>query len=619
MKNLWLFQTAPDGLPKKRQAAFWLWNLGILLAAGVCLGGLSLFFAYGDYPDIIMGSYFRHPLLLLLNLAPVVLLLALLYAALGRSWAAFLLTGAVVWGLSLGNYYKLRFRDDPLMFQDLKNLRDAAAITAMADYDLTPDKRVWFGLGCLLLGTAILFFFVRGRLPKQPRIALLLAAALLWGPMWWACADKNLYESKTDNMAQFDDLERWSSTRLYLSKGFIYPFLHSVTAGAVKPPADYSEAETRALLESYVPQDIPEERQVDLIVLQLEAFADFSLFDGAEGIDFDRAYGVYHQLEEESFTGNLVTNIFAGGTVDTERGFLTGFADQRNYRANTNSYAWYLRSQGYAAEGCHPSYEWFYNRLNVNRYLGIPDYYFIENRFRDLYPHGEAPDEILFPEILRLYEANRDGGGAPYFSFNVTYQGHGPYSTEDVWRGQHFTDGRYSTETANIVDNYLGSVMDTAEWLRWLFDRFRQEERPVVLVVFGDHKPWLGYSNSAYQELGVNLELSSEEGFYNYYATRYLIWANDAAKKSLGGSFTGEGPDVSSCFLMNLLFDQLGWKGNAWTQATNDIWQEIPVLTDVGRYVRNGELTADLDGEGQRVLKTYLDLQYYYSTHFQYD
>ena len=40
MKNLWLFQTAPDGLPKKRQAAFWLWNLGILLAAGVCLGGL---------------------------------------------------------------------------------------------------------------------------------------------------------------------------------------------------------------------------------------------------------------------------------------------------------------------------------------------------------------------------------------------------------------------------------------------------------------------------------------------------------------------------------------------------------------------------------------------------
>lgn len=614
MKAFWLFQPAPDGLSKKRQAVFWLWNEGVLLAAGLCLGWLSMFFAYGDYPDTIMKTYFQHPLLLFLNIAPVVLALFLVYALIGRPWPAFLLTDLVVWGLSLGNYYKLRFRDDPLMFQDLKNLRDAAAITAMADYDLTPDKRVIFGVLCLLFGTVFLFFLARGKLPKRPRLILLAVCAALCFPMAKLMENTNIYSNKTQN---YDQIERWSSTQVYLSKGFVYPFLHSVTANAVKPPAGYSEAETRALLESYTAQDIPEEKKVDLIVLQLEAFADFSLFDGVEGIDFERAYGAYHQLEAESLSGSLVTNIFAGGTVDTERAFLTGFADQRNYRANTNSYAWYLRTQGYTAEGCHPSYEWFYNRRNVNSYLGIPSYYYIENRFRELYSHGEAPDEVLFPEIFRLYEENRDGG-APYFSFNVTYQGHGPYGTEDVWRGSHFTDGRYSTQTANIVDNYLGSVMDTGEQLQWLFAQFQNEDRPVVLAVFGDHKPWLGYGNSAYQELGVNLDLATEEGFYNYYATRYLLWANDAAKAALGNAFTGEGPDVSSCFLINLLFDQLGWTGDAWAQATADIWREIPVLTDVGRYVRNGELTAELDEAGQEVLQTYLGLQYYYSTHFQY-
>ena len=615
MRTFWLFQAAPDGLPRKRQALFWVWNLGILLAAGLCLGWLSLFFAYGDYPDTIMKTYFQHPLILFLNIAPVVLALFLLYALMGRSWPAFLLADLVIWGLSLGNYYKLRFRDDPLMFQDLKNLRDAAAITAMADYDLTPDKRCVFGVLCLLSGTAFLFFLARGKLPKKPRLILLAVCAALCLPTARLMENTDIYNSKTQN---FDQIERWSSTQVYLSKGFVYPFLHSITAGAVKPPAGYSQAETRALLESCTPEDIPEEKKVDLIAIQLEAFADFSLFEGVEGIDFHRAYETYHRLEAESYTGNLVTNIFAGGTVDTERAFLTGFADQRNYRADTNSYAWYLRSQGYAAEGCHPSYEWFYNRRNVNGYLGLPVYYFIENRFRELYPRGEAPDEVLFPEIFRLYEENRDGAGNPYFSFNVTYQGHGPYGTEDVWRGHHFTDGRYSTETANIVDNYLGSVMDTANQLQRLFNRFRQESRPVVLLVFGDHKPWLGYGNSAYQELGVNLDLATEEGFYNYYSTRYLIWANDAAKAALGGGFTGEGPDVSSCFLMNLLFDQLGWTGDSWAQATSAVWQEIPVLTDVGRYVRNGELTAELDAEGQKHLQTYLELQYYYSTHFQY-
>nr|WP_326165355.1 LTA synthase family protein [uncultured Oscillibacter sp.] len=619
MRRPWLLQTGPDGLPKARQAVFWLWNGGILLAAGLCLGLLSLLFAYGDYPDAIMDSYLRHPLLLCLNLAPVVLFLALLYGALGRAGPAFLAGGGVVLGLSLGNYYKLRFRDDPLMYQDLRNLRDAAAITSMADYDLTPDKRVWCGLLALLLGTVFLLCFARGRLPKKARLALLLTAAALCVPMAAACGDDGLYGGETDNMAQFNVTERWSATRQYLSKGFVYPFLHSISAGAVRPPEGYRRAEAEALLASYTPQDIPDARKVDLITIQLEAFADLSRCGGAEGVDLERAYGIYHQLEAEGLSGDLVTNIFGGGTIDTERAFLTGFADQRDYRGKTNSYAWYLGSQGYALEGCHPCYAWFYNRRNVNAYLGIPNYHFIEDRFGELNPTGPAPDSILFPEIFRLYEENRDSGGAPYFSFNVSYQGHGPYSTEGAWRGEHFTDGRYSEATTNIVDNYLGSLLDTQEQLRWLFDRFRQEERPVVLVVFGDHKPWLGDSNSGYQELGIDLTLSRREGFYNYYATRYLIWANDAAKAALGGDLSGEGPDVSSCFLMDLLFDRLGWTGGAWAQATADIWREIPVLTDHGRYVRDGRLTAELDEEGERALQTYLCLQYYYRREFRYD
>ena len=271
-------------------------------------------------------------------------------------------------------------------------------------------------------------------------------------------------------------------------------------------------------------------------------------------------------------------------------------------------------------EGCHPSYDWFYNRKNVNQYLGIPVNYFYENRFSQLYTGGIATDDVLFPEIFRLYEENRDGEGKPYFSFNVTYQGHGPYSTEDTWRGMHYTDGRYSTETTNIVDNYLASLQDTAEQLRLLLNDFAAEERPVVVIGFGDHKPWLGDGNSAYHELGVNLDTSTAEGFYNYYGTRYFIWANDAAKATLGNDFVGEGPDVSSCFLMNLLFDQCGWAGDGWTQATTAIWREIPALTTVGRYLqRDGSLVETLDESGQAALEDYRQIEYYYGTRFKYE
>lgn len=615
MRDFWLFGWSAAGLSTGKKTAFWLWNVGVLLCAGVCLGGLSLFFAYGDYPDTLMGTYFQHPLIPVLNILPVVALVLLLWLLVGRPWAAFLASSVVVWVFSLGNYYMLRFRDDPLMFADVKNLREAAAIVAKESYDLTPDLRTWFGLGCILLGTALLFFLVRGVPRRKVRLPLLLLGVLLCIPLSRVYTDDTVYSDKTQN---FEQINRWSSTQVYISKGFVYPFLHSITEGTVKPPEGYSAKDTAALLASYESRDIPENQKVDIITLQFEAFADLSRFEGVEGIDWEKAYGVYHQIEAESLSGNLLTNIFAGGTIDTERAFLTGYADLWNFRERTNSYAWYLAEQGYTVTGSHPSYDWFYNRKNVNGYLGISDYYFYENRYSQLYTGGIATDEVLLPDIFDLYVENRDGSGDPYFSFNVTYQGHGPYSTEEVWRGRHFTDGRYSTETTNIVDNYLGSVSDTAEQLQKLLDAFAAEDRPVVVVGFGDHKPWLGYGNSAYQELGVDLDFSTLEGFYNYYGTRYFIWANDAAKAALGNEFTGEGPDVSSCFLMNLLFEQCGWEGNAYMQATEEVRREIPVLTSLGRYVRNGELVQTLDEAGQAALDRFKSLEYYYGTHFEY-
>ena len=54
----------------------------------------------------------------------------------------------------------------------------------------------------------------------------------------------------------------------------------------------------------------------------LEAFCDmtdFPALSGEEGVQ--RLYAPWHALEEKSVSGNLLTNIFAGGTVNTEGAF----------------------------------------------------------------------------------------------------------------------------------------------------------------------------------------------------------------------------------------------------------------------------------------------------------
>ena len=61
--------------------------------------------------------------------------------------------------------------------------------------------------------------------------------------------------------------------------------------------------------------------------------------------------------------------------------------------------------------------------------------------------------------------------------------------------------------------------------------------------------------------MGISLDTTTEQGFRNYYSTWYTIWGNQAAKTQLGQSFQGQGPDLSPCFLMNQVFEMIGWDG----------------------------------------------------------
>ena len=77
MKDHWLFRSSAAGLEPRRKVLFWTWNGALLLLAGICLGALSLAFAFGTYAKALFWSYFTHPLIALLNILPVLLLLSM--------------------------------------------------------------------------------------------------------------------------------------------------------------------------------------------------------------------------------------------------------------------------------------------------------------------------------------------------------------------------------------------------------------------------------------------------------------------------------------------------------------------------------------------------------------
>lgn len=586
-----------------------IYTVVMLISLGTLIGIISLYFGTANYPFLMFVSYFKFVSLLLLNILPVIFLIFFFYFLFNRVWLSFLVTSAIVIILTWVNYFKLSFRNDPLLIADLTLFFES--LNMAGQYDVVLDWKMIVVIIVVLVGTIFSFFFIRMRISSwKIRLLSLIILLIIGGiglPRFYL--DEKLYYS----IKNYGVANRWSQTEQFISRGFIYPFIYSFTTAKQEPPEGYVENEAEKILSNYEYSHIDEEKKVNIIAIMLEAYNDFSKFPE---VDFkEDVYKVWRELKQESYSGQLVTNIFAGNTVNTERGFLTGFTELWNFRKPVPSYAYYFREQGYTVEGSHPSYDWFYNRKNINEYLGFERYYFFENYFEEKAEGEIAKDDILFSEIIKLYEENKKTG-KPYFSFNVTYQNHGPYKSE-VSYGEFIYKNDYSEETYNILNNYFGGIYQTNEQIKMLIEHFRKEDEPVVVVLFGDHNPWLGDNNSVYHELGINIDLSTEEGFYNYYNTPYIIWANDKAKDVLGKEIVGEGAMIGPYFLMNELFSVLGYEGNEFMKISNRLKEDIEVVHTNKRYIQFGELTNELTEESKQKLTEFLHAQYYWIKTFK--
>ena len=588
-------------MPKLKSAAPLSLSLPLFGLSCLFLGLVSLYFSAGSHGLRLFLWYLTQPMVLTLNLLPYLLLGLLLLALTGRSWLAFGLDAAVCLFFSWAQFWKLMARSDPIYAEDLLILAEAQQMAGQY-IQLTPAI-LCSAIAAVALTAALCL--CRSRVLKPiPRLSL--AAAVVALALWLY---PNAYTSRRvyNSLKVWPKLNQWIDTNRYISRGGIYPFLNSIPAAVPSPPEGYDEEAAKAILSAYPCDDIPEEERVSIIVTQLEAFCDLSgLTDRITGAD---PYAEYHALLDESFHGRLLPNVFAGGTIDTERCVLTGFSRLESFRRPSWSYARYFAEQGYTIQGAHAGYEAFYNRLNVNENLGIPGYRFIENHFRD-FVSGIPGDEVLLPDITE--HALSAMASAPVFSFNVTYQNHGPYSADSARFDEPFVpQGELSDSDYHIVNNYLFGIRDTGRQMAAMTDAFRTLEEPVILVFFGDHKPWLGEQSVTYGALGIDITTDADAAFYNYYATDYLIWANDAARAALDRDFTGVGPDISPCFLMNVLFRQCGWDGPGYTSLTDPLLDAVPMLHTSGRYLLDGSLTDTLPADLQELVTQMEQVQYY--------
>ncbi len=590
--------------PKERSPRVkWLLTVGLLMASVLGLHLLCQLIGTLDFSRGRFSSYFHHPAIIFMNFLPVALLTLLFTFLTNRAWLGYLISGILLVGLEFVNYFKIALRGDPLIAEDFSLVGEAAGI--IGNYELRFPPIFFLSIALLVVGAVVLCRYARGRISKKlwwVRVLCVLGCVVVAAASWKLLyTDRTLYETQM-NWYFFDGMH---DAEYRASHGFFWSFLRSVDEAIPTPPEGYSEEAARAVLDGYEDGVIPEQERVDVVVTMLESYADFSLF---EQLNFTQdPYTYLHRLQEECYHGVLITETNGGGTVNAERSFLTGGTyPHPRYNKASSSYVRYFTSLGYRAEGAHPGFDWFYNRKSSNAALGFDNYLFNENFFDERVEGAHAMDEDFFPLMARVYEEQTGGREQPYFSFSVSYQGHSPYNAESLDGGEYISHEGLSDQAYYIVNNYLNGIAGTGKELSAYVDSFRESERPVVLLFFGDHKPTLGEGNSVYDELGISLG-----GNFDLYTTPYFVWANEAAKEILGESFTGTGPTVSPGFLMSVLFDACGWEGPAWMQYQRQVRRSVPVINRQSYFLVDGQQSSTLSQEDDAVYREYCIVEYY--------
>ncbi len=615
---------------KKKQLESWPKSLLVLrgllpyimmIGVSCLLTFVALMYTPPIYHRGFRGVLLQNPVVMIINLIPIILAMLIFYFLFNRLWSALLFTGALSLAMTFSNYFKQNFRDEPLLFGDIFTVKEALVVSV--------DYKIKLTLPMMIVVVALLALIVvvkmvpyRTRQTKKVRaIGFGLSALLLFGGVV-----PTYGTTKFHKMTAGEKSTRFNYLEDYMSRGVVYSFIRSYSEFVGVKPEGYSQKRVDEILAQYPEQQLTEDKQANFLFIMLESYADLSQFEAFTAGDED-PYQYFHKIQEESYSGELIADVYAGGTITTERSFLTGYRSLGKFSKETESFIQYFSRQNYKTEAMHPFFNWFYNRKNVNKKIGFDQFYTKENKYLvDQNPESGYKyfsgyymfDDPFLNEVMNQFETPILEG-EKVADFVVTFQNHGPYSlTAQTDVAYIEKDEKYTEGTYNTVNNYLYWVNKTDKAIQSLRERVDLSPEPIVLVLFGDHLPSLtpegGEELSWYVQEEINMDLNTEEGVLNKYTTPYVVYANESAKELYGLEFVGEGNTISPMYLIPEVFDYLDIESSSFMNYLIDLKEDLPVWHSSMIRYQNQWMRQDGEGyseEIENLLKEYRSLEFY--------
>ncbi len=494
------------------------------------------------------------------------------------------------------NYYTVLWRTLPVNFGDLKCAATAGSI--LYGYNLVIPDCVIIAAAVLALCITLVILAPTKNPPQSIKGKFMssCAAFVIGAVTLGVCYGMTSTE-----------LDVVGSDGVHFEKyGYLVSFISNAKTMEIEEPDNYSPGEAAAILSEYETEE-KAEIYPNIIIIMNESLCDLQSVGEFETNEPYLPF--FNSLKEESVSGEILTFGLGGGTSLTEFELLTR-SSQILLPYTSVAYMQYIDSDiptiastvrnyetPYEVTAMHPAQGINYNRDKNYPFMGFDRFLDLEY-FADLEsPRGFLDDEQCYDRMMEYFYTTDEN--TPQMIFNITIQNHGGfYDTCDI--GTEPIEIT-SFEAGYDAERYLTLVKKSDDALENLVAELSECDRPVVLMVFGDHQPLL--EDEFYEELRGDKKTWTDEDYISRHITPFLIWSNY-------GNIEPEDLGLTSVnYLSSILLDTAELPLTEYDRFLLSMREEIPAMSGCMYYTADGEL-HEVGDEENPWLDMYAILQY---------
>jgi phosphoglycerol transferase MdoB-like AlkP superfamily enzyme len=467
-------------------AGIFAWTL---LVYAILEAGSNLFFDVEVLPRFWIRDFLAH-----LLLSSVIYLMARNFRTYAIAYAL------VVTILHVSNALKMVILGSPMMPDDFISVRNM--------FMLFSGWKFWIMVLMLAVPLTALAAMIHWRHPRSWLSLSLVGAGILvllnWPAQMMAAMDRQFGDWIWNQPGNYRErgllIHLVQETARNISRGLDVPDEAAVTKAL--QTLGHSGAEAQQASNNFT------KRNVHIILL--ESFWDPLLL---EGIDFsgDPLSSEFRELWAQTGNSTVLSPVFGGYTANAEFEALCGFPVTVDtvffegwVRKTAPCLPAHLRAQGYHTYTSHPNVAAFWNRVNVYDRIGFDTYWSKKDFVLDDMNRNFLGDASLYRQMLEKLDSKLQSG-EPILDYIVTIFGHldYPFNASRPKVIQASGDNR-------MLEDYANQIYYKSRELMVFLEELRKRDPDGLIVIFGDHLPFLGPNYGGYTEIGM-LESSRDK------------------------------------------------------------------------------------------------------------